>query len=233
MRRFKSTAGATLAAVAGVAATVALGIWQLGRADEKSRLVAEDERHSSAPPVRLGEAPVSADQLEHVHVEAHGRFEVGGLILLDNRVRQGVVGYEVVMPLDISNGKRYVLVNRGFIAAGGDRSTLPAISTPKGDVAIRGKAIVPGKRIYELGEAMTQGNVWQNLTIDRYRARFPFPIHAVMIEQRNDIGDGLSRDWPTHDRGINVHRSYAFQWFSLAVAITVLYIVMSCRRVTP
>jgi surfeit locus 1 family protein len=232
MRRFEPTAWATLTAAAGVAVTIALGFWQLGRADEKLKLVAEDDRRSREPPVKLGAEPVSAEQLDHAYVEARGRFDVRGMILLDNRVRQGLAGYEVVMPLDIAGGKRYVLVNRGWIAAGADRSKLPQIKTPDGELLIQGKATVPGKRIYELGSTANEGTVWQNLTIDRYRARFSYPIHAVVIEQRNDTGDMLVRAWPTHDRRINVHRSYAFQWFSLAAAILVLYVVLSLRRVT-
>ena len=56
-RRFNPSAWSTLAAVAGIAATVALGLWQLGRAQEKAGLVATRLAGASGPAVHLGQAP--------------------------------------------------------------------------------------------------------------------------------------------------------------------------------
>lgn len=222
---------ATAAAAAGIAAAVALGQWQQARALEKLALVAADERRSREPAIHIGEATIAAEQVEHRNVEARGRLDARAMVLLDNRVRNGIAGYEVVMPLDLAGGRMYVLVNRGWIAGHPDRRRLPEIRTPAGEVTVLGRAVIPGKHLYELGSVTVQGPVWQNLTIERYRAHHKLPIQGILIEQNNAIDDGLERSWPTHDRGVNVHRSYAFQWYALAVAIAVAYVVFSFRRV--
>jgi cytochrome oxidase assembly protein ShyY1 len=46
---------------------------------------------------------------------------------------------------------------------------------------------------------------------------------------------GLVRDWPQFDKGREQmppekHMSYAFQWFSLAVALCVIYIVVNLKK---
>jgi cytochrome oxidase assembly protein ShyY1 len=52
-----------------------------------------------------------------------------------------------------------------------------------------------------------------------------------VIQQCSDDGDGLRRDWPRPDFGIDVHRAYAVQWYALAGLAAVLGIVLSFRRV--
>jgi len=228
--RFQPRLWSTLAAGAGIAITVALGFWQLGRAEQKRSLIALEQSAASQPPVHIGATPVEADSLENRKVEAKGRFEPRGLVLLDNRLRQGQPGYEVVMPLELAPGDRYVLVNRGWVRAPGDRAQLPAIVTPAGEVDVEGLAVVPGRRFFELSQQPPQGSVWQNLTIERYRERMPYPIQPVMIRQSNELADGLDRQWPTVERSIGMNSSYAVQWFGMALVIALIYLYHAFRR---
>jgi surfeit locus 1 family protein len=229
-RRFKPTLWGTLSALIGIAVGVHLGLWQVGRAHEKLQLAAVMERQATAPPVRISAAGVSASDVDHRRVEARGHFEPRGMVLLDNRVRGGKVGYEVIMPLRLAGGQMYILVNRGWVAGTGDRRRLPEVTTPADEVSITGLAVVPGQRLYELSAEAIEGVVWQNLTIERYSANVGYPIQPVVIRQANDTQDGLVRDWAVSERQINVHRSYAFQWFALALLILFIYLAMSFKR---
>lgn len=229
-RRFRPTLWGTIAVTAGVAATTALGVWQLDRAEQKEAWAARQAELARAPALRIENGRSLAQGIELRQVEAYGRFEPAGVVWLDNRVRRGVVGYEVVMPLRILGSEARVLVNRGWIAGTGDRQRLPVVKTSEGDLTVSGRAVIPGKRIYELGGDAAQGRVWQNLTIERYRARVGLDVLPFMIEQSNDTGDDLLREWPTPDRGADVNRSYAIQWFALAVLIAVIYGVLGFRR---
>lgn len=231
-RRFKPSLWSTLAAAVGIAATVALGFWQLGRAQEKSEAMAAREAALQEAPVHLGQTPIEATSVEGRRVEARGRFDASGMVLLDNRVRHGQAGYEVVMPLKIEGDGMHVLVNRGWVRGTGDRSRLPEITTPAGVVHVVGLALVPGRKVFELSDSAPQGPVWQNLTLGRYRARKGYTLQPIMIQQTNDTGDGLVREWPTAARSIDVHRSYAVQWFALAVLIAVVYLGFSFRSDT-
>jgi surfeit locus 1 family protein len=229
MRRFRTTLWGTVAAIAGVAATLALGNWQMERARYKLELAAEQQRLSRQPALQIGPGLGEVGELEMREVEAYGRFEPQAMVLLDNRVRGGIVGYEVIMPLRVTGLPSLVLVNRGWIAGGSDRRSVPEIVTPVKEVRIEGRAVIPGKRIFELGTDTVRDRVWQNLTIERYRERLQLAVLPFVIQQSNDIADGLKREWPAVDRGVDTHRSYAVQWFAIAALIAVVYVVLGFR----
>jgi surfeit locus 1 family protein len=150
-------------------------------------------------------------------------------VLLDNKVLAGVAGYHVIVPLRIADSPKHVLVNRGWVAAGADRSRLPDVRTPVGSVTVIGIAVLPG-RFLELSGAETTGPVWQNLTIERYRRLMQLDIQPVVIEQHNDLGDGLARSWSHPDFGVAKHYGYAVQWFSLCGLIVFLYVFFHVKR---
>lgn len=212
-----------LAAIIGVALTATAGHWQLNRAHEKERLQQVYDRGAADAPIRLGAEPVYVQELRLKRVEVEGEFVPKGLVLLDNKIRDGRAGYEVVMPLKIGGSSMHVLINRGWIAAGPDRTRLPAFNTPETIVKVTGIAIVPG-RFLELSKVDDSGPVWQNLTIARYVARTGLRIQPIVVQQRNDLDDGLLRSWERPDFGIAVHYGYAVQWFSLCGLIIFLYV---------
>jgi len=227
----------TLAAAAGIALTLALANWQLGRAHEKEAAAARLAALAKDAPVALGAAEVGAQEVEWRQATARGRFDPRYGVLIDNRIRRGVAGYHVVMPLEVgkmSGGdSRYVLVNRGWVAGNPDRARLPEIRTPEGTVEITGLAVVPGRRFLELAAGSTQGRVWQNLTLERYREAFPIRVQPVMIQQESPLDDGLAREWDPPSLGIDKHYGYAFQWLALAATILVFYLVTHVRRSAP
>jgi surfeit locus 1 family protein len=220
----------TLAAVAGIALTLALGNWQLGRAHEKATLAERIQTARHDAPVGLSGSPVSADDLLWRRVEVRGTFEPGLGVLIDNRIVRGMVGFNVMMPLKIEGSERYVLVNRGWIASTGTRGALPQVATPAHVVRIAGMATVPGRRYLELSSQTVEGKVWQNLTLERYRAAFPIDLQPIVIQQESELDDGLVREWSPPDFGIDKHYAYAFQWFVMAAAILVIYLATNVKR---
>jgi len=227
--RFKPALVPSLVAAAGVALTAVLGNWQLNRAAHKAQLELRIEHAEGRPPLHLGMVPVNPVDVDYLPVQASGQFKPDGTIYVDNRVRKGVPGFEVVTPLRIDGGARYVLVKRGWIRAGPTRSQLPAIATPAGAVSVEGLALPGNPPLFELSTRVQSGPLWQNVTVDRYRKAFDLNLEPIMIQQRNDLGDGLVRDWPRPDTGIDRHRAYAVQWFGLGVAIIVIYVVVNVR----
>jgi surfeit locus 1 family protein len=230
--RFKPSLWPTLAAVAGIALTLALGNWQLDRGNDKAALAERIKSASRDALIALPAAEIKADDVAWRRVEVRGRFEPKYGVFIDNRVLHGVVGYHVVMPLGIGDSERYVLVNRGWVAGTASRSTLPSIATPTDTVLVVGLATVPSKRFLELSTKVAEGNVWQNLVLERYREAVPIALQPVVIEQENDLGDGLKREWAPPDLGISTHYGYAFQWFVLAAAILVFYLVTHVKKRT-
>jgi len=235
--QFKPRLFATLAAAAGIAATLALANWQLGRAHEKEAARARLEAMARSGPLTLTAAEVRAGDVEWRRVTVRGRFEPKHAVLLDNRVYRGVPGYHVVMPLEVGKmtggSSLYVLVNRGWIAGTRDRSRLPQVTTPERTVEVTGLAIVPGRRFLELSDEVVEGRVWQNLTLERYRRAVPIALQPIVIQQENALDDGLTRAWNPPDLGMDKHYGYAFQWLALAVTITAIYLVTNVRRTSP
>jgi surfeit locus 1 family protein len=232
--RFQPRLLTTIAAAAGIAATLALANWQLNRAHEKEARGERLEQLAKDPAVVLGAEAIKAADLEWRRVVARGRFESRHAVFVDNRIHRGVAGYHVVMPLDLGKTRagesRYVLVNRGWIAAPPARGAAPPVRTPEGTVEITGTAVVPTKRFLELSDEVAQGDVWQNLTIERYRAAVPIAVLPVMIQQESPLDDGLVRQWDPPNLGVDKHYGYAFQWLALGATLLVFYLVTHVRR---
>ena len=223
----------TAAALAGIVVTALLGDWQLSRAAYKAGLEAQMREAARRPPVRIGSDPIEPQSILYHNVEVRGQFDPDRTVYLDNRLHQGRAGYQVVSPLKIAGGSRYVLVERGWVAAGPDRSRLPAVVTPAGEVDVAGMATPANPPVFELSRQVQAGKVWQNLTLDRYRSQFALDLQPTIIQQRNELPDGLVRDWAVPSLGIDRHRAYALQWFSMAAAILILYLVLNVRRKAP
>jgi len=229
-RTFQPRLLPTLAALLGIALTAWLGGWQLSRAAEKLLLQQRLELGSGEPPIQLETQPVRSEDVVYRRVEARGEFLEADTVYVDNRTRDGIAGYEVVTPLRIEGGTRYVLVNRGWAPARASRSELPDVATPSGSVKVEGTALPGDPRIFELSKQVRSGRVWQNVTVERYREAFGLPLQPIIVHAQSDLGDGLRRDWPRPDVGIDRHRAYAFQWFAMAAAILVFYVVATLKR---
>lgn len=230
----RSALPALLAAAALLVLTVSAAFWQLSRGREKDRAAAEIEAANAAAAMTLGDSPVSESAARFRRVVATGRFDPKRLVLADNQVYRRAAGYHVYMPLLISGTDRAVLVNRGWIAAGPERTVLPAIATPETEVRIEGIALPANRRFLELSSQTSSGQVWQNVTLERFASVHPISLHGFVLEQHGGTSDdGLVRDWPRPESGASKHYGYAFQWTALSVLILFLMVFFNVRRSRP
>jgi surfeit locus 1 family protein len=72
--------------------------------------------------------------------------------------------------------------------------------------------------------------VRQSLEVAAFAGETGLRLQPRVIEQHSSLPDGLLREWPRHDEGIEKHESYALQWYSLAVLAAVLGVVFSFRK---
>ena len=115
---------------------VNLAFWQLDRKEEKSQLLETYNQRRMADPQLLSSLPEGGEHL-YVRADVIGKYDNTSPLLLDNRVRRGRPGYEVISPFQTSDGQ-WLLVNRGWIGTGLDRSILPEINDIPGDVNLKG-----------------------------------------------------------------------------------------------
>ncbi|HEY4542501.1 MAG TPA: SURF1 family cytochrome oxidase biogenesis protein, partial [Noviherbaspirillum sp.] len=86
----------------------------------------------------------------------------------------------------------------------------------------------------ELGtpEPLRPGAIVQNAGIADFEEAGGWQMHAFVIEQLGEGDDRLVRDWPRPSSGVDQHRGYAFQWYGLAAAAFVFFIVTGLNRGT-
>lgn len=210
--RFRPRAWAFALALAGCAAGVALGNWQSGRAAEKRAAQASLKR-----------------------VAVSGEFLPQYTVLLDLRVHRGRPGYHVVQPLRISNGTEHVTVLRGWIEADARRERLPKIVTPPGQQRVEGIALGKLPQYMDLPRQDdcrpgTAPCVWQNLRVEALAAWSGLKLQPIVVEQTNELADGLVREWERPEATYLRNEMYALQWYSLAALCVILFLVLSFRR---
>lgn len=228
--RFAPRLVPTLAAIVLIATTLWLGRWQAQRAQEKETRQALFEARLREAPLELTGAVPSAQPLLYRRVRASGEWVAQGQIFIDNQVRDGRAGFFVVTPLRLAGSADAVLVNRGWIARSRDYPRPPPVAVPRGTVEMAGIATLPPRRVLELSGDTIAGDVWQNLSIERYRdARRMSLLPIVVLAQ--DAGAGLVAIREQPDAGVAKHREYALTWFCLALTTLALWIFLNLRKV--
>jgi surfeit locus 1 family protein len=232
----------TLAALATIAATGSLGRWQLSRAAQmRAMQAAIDERQAMAPLQEAGLLQAQergGAQALHRSVRLRGQWLPEATVFLDNRQMQGRPGFFVLTPLRLHASQRAVLVQRGWAARDfQERTRLPDIATPAGEVLVEGRLAGPPARLYEFqpsGEGQGSSRIRQNLDLAAYGAETGLDLLPLTVMQTGAAGDGLRRDWAPVDSGVGKHYGYAFQWFGLCGLVAILYVWFQfVRRLFP
>ncbi|HEY1128453.1 MAG TPA: SURF1 family protein [Roseateles sp.] len=211
------------AVVLGSALTARLGVWQLDRAQQKLALQAAVEAEAARP--ALANADLGGVEQLHRSVALHGQWVAERSVWLDNRPMDGRAGFYVVTPLRLTGRDEAVLVQRGWVPRDpSNRSHLPPLATPAGEVEVVGRLAASPSRLYELGEGAS-GAIRQNLDAAALAAESGLRLLPLTVVQTAGAADdGLLRHWPAPDLGLHKHYGYAFQWFALCALILILYV---------
>jgi len=229
--QFKPKLWLSIVTILALILFVKLGLWQLSRADEKDARHISLEYYAQQPAVTIPSILVNLEDYQYRQVEVRGYFNSEYSIFLDNKLHQGVAGYHVLTPLQLENSSMNVMVNRGWVSGGGDRSQLPEVITPEDRVEISGFIVAPTIKALSLSDEQVIDKVWQNFDLDIYRLKTKLTLQPLLLlQQDNKIDDGLVRQWDKPESGSAKNLGYAFQWFSLAVATLIIYLVLNVKR---
>lgn len=239
--RFQPRWYITLAVLALLPVLISLGLWQIDRAGEKADIRDRYETRGEMPPVDINDSRLAPERDEYRRATVRGRYREDLTIYLDNKVLNGVPGYEILTPLElIGEGRsagRFILVNRGWIAWGETRETLPAVDTPAGVVELSGRLTTPPADYFTLEGEPAGGSefspLWQNLDLGRYEDVTGLPVSPLVLElapggEQDTVLVRQPRDYD--DPWIERHRAYAVQWFGLAFVLVVLYLVLNLEK---
>lgn len=209
---------------------IELGYWQLSRANEKNEQQARLEQRSEQPAVTLPSAPVKLEEFQYRQVVIRGEYLQNKTILLDNKIYKGLAGYHVLTPIRIANSSMHVLINRGWIATGNDRTVLPDVPKVQEEVTVTGVVVSPEQKMLELSKQPATGIVWENLDLKHYQETTGLNLQPILVLQNNKLDDGLIRQWDRPDSGAERNLGYAVQWFSLAATVIIIFLVLNVKR---
>ncbi|MBO3275862.1 SURF1 family protein [Pseudomonas schmalbachii] len=208
---------------------IALGFWQLSRAEEKRHLLAAFEARREAAPQPVAVLPQMNDPA-YVRVRLQGRFDAEHTLLLDNRTRNGKAGVEVLQPFHDQASGLWLLVNRGWVAWP-DRRIPPAFDTPQQTLQLDAWAYVAPPGGLHLADSAS--DAWPRLLtrIDPAAIWAQLGRSGLPLELRLDAGAAsFDTGWPVVAMPAERHTGYAVQWFALAAALLALYLYLGIRR---
>jgi surfeit locus 1 family protein len=97
---------------------------------------------------------------------------------------------------------------------------------PPGVVKVQGRIAIPAAGYLELKPETASGSIRQNLDPARFAAATGLAVLPAVIEATVAPvpDDGLLRDWPAPDFGIETHRIYMVQWYAFALLAAALWL---------
>jgi surfeit locus 1 family protein len=224
-----------VATVALVVLGILLGNWQTRRAEEKLAVAARLVERGTAPAVVFGDGsgPFRNPDIEYRRVRVTGEWVSGWPLFLDNRPLNGRAGFVLAMPFKIAGSDSHVLVLRGWLPRDAqDYARAPSFATPPGTVTIEGVATLSAGHLMQLGSAgeLKPGMRVQNLELDAVARASGLALQPFFLQQSGaEPGEGLVREWPAPDLGVDKHRGYAFQWYALAAMAALFFVITGFR----
>lgn len=205
---------------------LSLGVWQLQRADEKRAISAQWESQRREAAVPLESLSGTPDELAYRPVTLRGQALTGRNFALDNRIRDGRYGVEVITPMRLDSGG-LVLVNRGWQEADPMRRSLPEVSEIVGGAMVTGYIYVPPGESFLLGEIASDG-VWPRLIqaahVPSLAEMLGENVYPFIVRLTPDSAGALLADWPLLNTRPEKHNAYAVQWFAMAAVLLLLFV---------
>ncbi len=205
-----------------VALFIWLGLWQIGRLQQRR----DDNRVLAA---RLAQAPLSLNSVGNDNellgmidqqAVATGRFDFDEQVVLKNRNSDVVgPGVHLVAPFVFDDGRRAVIVDRGWLStadwqAGDFGQYDEPLTTIHGTIQPFDNPAVNT----DSAQLTPQSELFR-VTAEQMALQSQYELLPIVLMQSGDGDDLTARPWrTTHAVTLSEgnHLSYAFQWFSFA-----------------
>lgn len=218
--------GPTVMTISCVAILASLGTWQVKRLEWKNGIIAKlNDSYAHAAP--LGEAQLAQWSHEDEPLgygSVHGRLQRDKAVLLGPRTEEGRVGYHLLLPLAMDDG-RTLIVNTGWVNdMWKDDPDERLALLPAGPVTARGVVHKPDWSSFA-SKNSPANDMWFRADIGEIaKAKdvensYPFILYADrMSPELPDVVPHEERWLPR-----NKHLQYALFWYALALAMLGVY----------
>lgn len=238
-------------AIACIALFSTLGFWQWGRASWKQQFIVDYTAALGRPALPLWRAlaqptlprridladvpPPDAIALP-LNVDGRGRYDGARTVLLDNQRRGDRVGVNVLSVARVDGSDRALLVDRGWVPLDAARRPTLALTPPADDIALVGLLVAPpaaGLRWVDLPPIAADAApaLLPYLDLDVVGAAFGVALAPAVLKLAPDVDGGFTRDREALPNTLppEQHRGYAVQWWGMALATLVIWLVLVVR----
>jgi len=212
-----------------------LAKWQFGRAEEKKILLEMAERHAKEWVTDFtSTTEVDIASIRYKQIERRGRYDSDHQFLLDNQIKSGKPGFMVLTPFFVEGSQTALLVNRGWIPLGNNRSEIPDLSVTNAVVLLRGRINTFPSVGIKLQGAEIPTDSWPSIVQivdpEMVGKKLGYPIWPFQVELNAGQPEGYHRDWKfAKEMQPEQHIAYALQWLALATTLTALYFWYSLK----
>lgn len=227
----------TLAYLCLLPLLISLGTWQLGRSEQKTRILKEQEQKLADSEIIQLSAVLDGkiDELRYKKIQVTGHYDQTHQFLIDNQINAGHAGYFVLTPFVLQGETKAVLVNRGWIPLNQDRKILPDLPIKQAQTTISGRINHFPSVGIKLAGAEIPTDTWpaviQVVDYQVLEKKLAYSLFAFQLELDNDLPEGFKREWQTTAIMLpEQHTAYAMQWFALAFTLTVLFFWYSFKK---
>ncbi|MEZ8484103.1 SURF1 family protein [Vibrio splendidus] len=243
---------AVVLTVVSVGALIKLGLWQLDRGNEKLRyeqqLSERAQQSSRSLDTVISEWKGSRTQMQGaseqpslngLRVDLELEAPSGLVVLLDNQINQGTVGYVIYMLGEVptQDGRKQLLIDLGFVAASRDRRELPQLGSITLPTNMSGRLYTRSLNplSHELGLENTTPNRIQNLNITALSQYTGQEVLPFVFQPQSLDAWPYEMLWRPTAMKSEKHFGYSFQWFVMAAVLLFLTMLIGYRylKATP
>ena len=221
---------AVLITVAAFLLLSKLAWWQWQRAEEKThqlQQIATWQQQDGVPLQQLSVADLA--QFDGAPLQGEAFWVSPYIWLVDNQILNGVVGYDVLIPVQAKGNNLVLLVNLGWTAGMPERSVLPKINVPA-SFELNG-VLRDAPRPFVLGQNVEPSQNYPQ----RVQAIVPADlagasglplVDAVFYQQRSEFQPHYLPVIMPPEK----HRAYAVQWALLAIAVVFVAVAVRYQK---
>ncbi|MBV7316934.1 SURF1 family protein [Shewanella sp. NIFS-20-20] len=212
---------------------VKLGLWQLDKGQNKQVWQQQLQIKQAANPLQWQELQQLKDNYHGYYADLATLTSRAPLIILDNQILQGQVGYRVFEIREQAHGDSAILVELGFVGANANRQQLPQLMRLPAEARLQGRLYQ--KQTNRLSHALDSELMMdgsgqqsvvriQNLNLPQLADQLGLALLPAILLPTQLAQPDWPRVWQSPPISVEKHFGYALQWFVMALVFAGLVI---------